>query len=79
MEPERDGTCDRQVMEVINRADPIFDTYMRPHNLSIESAWVRAVSEIFDNKNCHTAPPAHLLTRTPHTSCPKNLDHCLEL
>ena len=38
-----------------------------------------AVSEIFDNKNCHTAPPAHLLTRTPHTSCAKNLDHCLEL
>ena len=41
LEPERYGTCDRQVMEVINRADPIFDTYMRPHNLSIESAWVR--------------------------------------
>ena len=41
LEPERYGTCDRQVMEVINRADPIFDTNMRPHNLSIESAWVR--------------------------------------
>ena len=41
LEPERYGTCDRQVMEVINCADPIFDTYMRPHNLSIESAWVR--------------------------------------
>ena len=26
-------------MEVINRADPIFDMYMRGYNLSIDSVW----------------------------------------
>ena len=29
----------KQVMEVINRADPIFDMYMRGYNLSIDSVW----------------------------------------
>ena len=31
--------CNQQVMEVINRADPIFDMYMRGYNLSIDSVW----------------------------------------
>ena len=63
------GTCDRQVMEVINRADPIFDTYMRPHNLSIESAWVRScVRNIWQQELSHSSSrpsvnknPSHLL------------------
>ena len=69
LEPERYGTCDRQVMEVINRADPIFDTYMRPHNLSIESAWVRGcVRNIWQQELSHSSSrpsvnknPSHLL------------------
>ena len=61
--------CDQQVMEVINRADPIFDTYMRPHNLSIESAWVRGcVRNIWQQELSHSSSrpsvnknPSHLL------------------
>ena len=51
--------CDQQVMEVINRADPIFDMYMRAatiYPLTVHGC------KIFDNKNCHRAPPAHVLT-----------------
>ena len=57
----------------------IWHVHAPPQFIHWECVGAGAVSEIFDNKNCHTAPPAHLLTRTPHTSCAKNLDHCLEL